>query len=86
MPRRYQAMVVVQAGLGIRAGELFGLMSSDVNFLGRVVSITRQLAPRARDFCKPKTPSSVRTISLPSVVAEAWLPTCRPILLVSLTA
>jgi integrase len=71
MPKRYSAMVITQAGLGLRAGELFGLMASDIDWLHRSVSIVRQLAPRARSFSKPKTPASVRTIPLPSVVADA---------------
>lgn len=42
MAPRYRAMVLVQAGLGLRIGELLGLRLADVNFLHRVVRIEHQ--------------------------------------------
>ena len=73
MPERQAAMVVVQAGLGLRAGELLGLRVSDVNFLRREVSVECQLEPGSRERSRvdPKTKRSRRTIPLPLVVADA---------------
>jgi integrase len=73
MPPRQAAMVIVQAGLGLRAGELLGLRVSDVNFLRREVSITCQLEPGSKERARtdPKTRRSRRTVPLPRVVAEA---------------
>ena len=71
MPPRYRAMIIVQAGLGLRIGEVLGLQKRDIDFLHRTVSISRQVARCASDFSAPKTPSSVRTIPLPDVVATA---------------
>jgi integrase len=39
LPLRYQAMVLAQAGLGLRIGELLGLRVADVDFLRRTVRI-----------------------------------------------
>lgn len=73
MPVRQAAMVTVQAGLGLRAGELLGLRVEDVNFLRREVSIVWQLEPESRERARtaPKTRRSRRTIPLPAVVADA---------------
>ena len=43
MPARYQAMVYLGAGCGQRQGELFGVAADDVDFLGRVVHVRRQV-------------------------------------------
>lgn len=71
MPARNRAMVITQAGLGLRIGELLALRAQDVNFLGRTVRIEEQIAPGARVRADVKTPTSRRTIPLPQVVAEA---------------
>ena len=70
MPQRYRAMVTVQAGLGLRLGELLALRTEDVNFLGRTVRIEQQIASGSRVRSEPKTPRSRRTLPLPTVVAE----------------
>jgi integrase len=72
IPLRNRAMVVVQAGLGPRIGELLALRAQDVDFLHRTVRVETQIAPGERTRCDPKTPTSKRTIPLPAVVAE-WL-------------
>ncbi len=71
MPARNRAMVITQAGLGLRIGELLGLRAQDVNFLGRTVRIECQIAPAARTRTDVKTPTSRRTLPLPQVVADA---------------
>ncbi len=71
MPARNRAMVLTQAGLGLRIGELLALRASDVNFLGRAVRIATQIAPGSKTRSEPKTPRSKRTLPLPQMVAEA---------------
>ena len=48
MPTRNRAMVVTQAGLGLRIGELLGLPADRVEFRRRTVRIDEQLAPGQR--------------------------------------
>jgi integrase len=71
MPKRMQAMVLAQAGLGLRVGELLALRVSEIDFLRREVQIIEQLHPRTRERMPLKTPSSRRTLPLPQMVAEA---------------
>ena len=67
---RCRAMIVVQAGLGLRAGELLGLRVQDVNFLGRTVRIEHQRDRLTQQLVPPEAPRSRRTIPLPQVVAD----------------
>lgn len=67
----YRAMVLTQAGLGLRIGELLALRANDVDFLRRTVRIEWQAEPRRLVLVPPKTPRSRRTIPLPEVVAGA---------------
>jgi integrase len=73
MPRRQAAIVIAQAGLGLRAGEVLGLRLADVDFLRREVTISHQLEPGAREGTRtaPKTRRSRRVVPLPQVVANA---------------
>jgi integrase len=71
MPPRCRAMVITQAGLGLRIGELMALRIQDVDFLRRTVRIEWQTDPTGKHRAPPKTPRSRRTLPLPSVVAEA---------------
>jgi integrase len=71
MPVRNRAMVVTQAGLGLRIGELLALRSQDVDFLHRTARVETQIAPGAKVRSEPKTPRSKRTMPLPTMVAEA---------------
>ena len=72
MPERYRAMVLTQAGLGLRIGELLALRVQDVDFLRRTVRIEWQFTQGSKgERSEPKTPRSRRTIPLPRVVAEA---------------
>jgi integrase len=70
-PERCRAMVITQAGLGLRVGELLALRIRDVDFLHRTVRIERQLSRDGKALLAPKTPRSRRTLPLPNVVAEA---------------
>jgi integrase len=71
MPRRNRAMVIAQAGLGLRIGELLGLRVQDVDFMRRSVRVECQLAPGEKVRSAPKTRRSTRSLPLPQVVAEA---------------
>jgi integrase len=71
MPARNRAMVVTQAGLGLRIGELLALRVQDVDFLRRTARVEYQIAPGAKERSDPKTPRSRRTVPLPQVVADA---------------
>jgi integrase len=71
VPPRCQAMVLTQAGLGLRLGELLALRAVDVDFLRRTVRVEHQLEERTRARVEPKTPRSRRTIPLPAFVGEA---------------
>lgn len=71
VPARCRAMVLAQAGLGLRLGELLALRAEDVNFLGRSVRVEHQLEAGTLAQVEPKTPRSRRTIPLPAMVAEA---------------
>ena len=74
-------MVVTQAGLGLRIGELLALRDVDVDFLRRTVQADTQLAPGARTRSDPKTPRSRRIVPLPQVVGDvlaAHMQTWKP--------
>ncbi|SIQ88356.1 Site-specific recombinase XerD [Microbispora rosea] len=71
MPRRNRAMVIVQAGLGLRLGELLALRVQDVDLAARTVRVEWQFAPQSKVRTEPKTRRSRRSVPLPRVVAEA---------------
>jgi integrase len=71
MPQRNRAMVVTQAGLGLRIGELLALRVTDVDFLRRTARVEFQIAPGSKTRSEPKTPRSRRTLPLLQVVADA---------------
>lgn len=71
MPARNSAMVLTQAGLGLRIGELLALQVEHVDFLRRTVRVEWQIAPGAKVRSEPKTPRSRRTVPLPQVAADA---------------
>ncbi len=71
MPERYRTMVLAQAGLGLRIGELLALRMQDVDFLRRTVRIEWQFTQGSKGArSEPKTPRSKRTVPLPRVVAD----------------
>jgi integrase len=65
LPLRNRAMVLAQAGLGLRIGELLALRVEDIDFLRRTARVEYKIAPGERVRCAPKTPTSRRTIPLP---------------------
>jgi integrase len=71
MRPKYRAMVIAQAGLGLRLGELLALRVEDVDFLRRTVRVEHQIDQKTRERRPPKTPRSRRTIPLPDVVSVA---------------
>ncbi len=71
MPARNRAMVLTQAGLGLRIGELLALRLQDVDFLRRTARVEWQIIPKSKVRSDPKTPRSRRTIPLPQMVAVA---------------
>jgi integrase len=70
MPDRYRALVVLGAGTGVRISEALGLTVNRVDFLGRMLTIDRQLVT-GDELGPPKTRASVRDIPLPDVVLDA---------------
>ena len=74
MPERYQAVVTLAAGTGLRISECFGLTVDRVDFLRRTIRVDRQLvvlSGSAPTFGPPKTSASVRTVPMPAVVGDA---------------
>lgn len=71
MVPKYRAMVLTQAGLGLRIGELLALRVEDVDFLRRTVRVQDQIDANTRERKPPKTPRSRRTVPLPDMVAVA---------------
>jgi integrase len=65
------AMIIVQAGLGLRIGELLSLRAEDVNFLRRTVRVEFQVPPDEKERDEPKTPLSKRTLPAPQFVIDA---------------
>lgn len=72
MPPRWQALVTVMAGTGLRPGEAAGVTLDRVDFLRRSVRVDRQLLlTRPHTFGPPKTDASYRTVPLPQVVVDS---------------
>lgn len=71
VPARNRAMIITQAGLGLRLGELTALRVQDVDFLRRKVRVEFQRDRETLQLLPPKTNRSRRTIPLPQVVADA---------------
>ncbi|SCG14010.1 Site-specific recombinase XerD [Micromonospora echinofusca] len=71
---RYQALVYVAAGSGLRQGEAWGLELEHVDFPRREIRIVQQLvtpAGKSPRLAPPKTATSRRTVEMGQVVAEA---------------
>jgi integrase len=64
-----RAMILTQAGLGLRISELIALRKADVDFLRREVHITEQL-DRSGKRAPLKTSRSRRDVPLPVVTSE----------------
>lgn len=72
LPDRYRAFIEPAAGCGLRQGEVFGLAVEDVDFLGGVVHVVRQvkLLHNRPVFAPPKG-GKQRDVPLPESVAFA---------------
>jgi integrase len=72
LPERYQVLVMLAAGCGLRQGEAFGLSPDDVDFLRGVVHVRRQvkLVHARQVFGAPKG-GKERDVPLPEMVALA---------------
>jgi integrase len=69
---RCRAMVIVQAGAGLRIGELLALRVEDVNFLRKTIRVQWQFAGTdSKVRTEPKTPRSKRVIPVPQFVIDA---------------
>jgi integrase len=74
VPRRYRALVIVSAGLGLRQAEACALTVDRIDFLRRKVRVDRQVVSPTKGeahFGPTKTPSSNRVVPLPAVVGDA---------------
>jgi integrase len=73
IPPRFRALVLVAAYTGLRWGELAGLRVKRVDLLHRRITVAEQLLEvRGRlAFGPPKTGAGLRTVTLPTVAAEA---------------
>ncbi|MEU8535454.1 tyrosine-type recombinase/integrase [Streptomyces parvulus] len=74
MPDRYQALVILGAGTGLRPGELFGLQVRHVDFFKRQLRVEQQVQQTkggGTRVCPPKTKESERVVPLPDVVVHA---------------
>ncbi|MFF0894642.1 tyrosine-type recombinase/integrase [Streptomyces sp. NPDC003278] len=73
LPDRYQALVNVATGCGLRQGEALGLAVEDVDFLAGVVRVARQvkLLRLSRPVFAPSKGGKEREVPLPESVAFA---------------
>ena len=72
LPERYQILVTLGAGLGLRQGEAFGLSPDDVDFLRGIVTVRRQVklySDGTQAFALPKG-AKTRTVPLPGSVRD----------------
>jgi integrase len=70
---RWQALITLAAGSGLRNGECLGLTVDRIDFLRRTVRIDRQMtevAGKVPTLAEPKTDAASRTIPLPRVVVD----------------
>jgi integrase len=73
MPPRFAEAVDLAAWSALRAGELFALARRHVDLEARTITVERSLvdvAGHPLSFGPPKTPSSLRTVSLPASVVD----------------
>jgi integrase len=72
LPEQYATTVDVGAGCGLRQGEIFGLAVDEVDFLGGVVHVVRQVKMIGSHlvFAPPKG-GKLRDVPLPDVVSYA---------------
>jgi integrase len=76
MPPRYRGLVLMAAWSGLRQGELLALTRADLDLAASPARVMVRKAVRRADTGQvrldvPKTPSSVRTVTLPDPLTEA---------------
>lgn len=72
LPDRYQILVVLAAGCGLRQGEAFGLSVDDIDFLRGVIHVRRQVKLiHSRQVFAPPKGGKERDVPLPEMVALA---------------
>lgn len=74
MPARYEALVALGAGSGLRGGEMLGLEVEKVDFLRRTVRVDQQLVLVNGEppfLAPPKTAASYRTVPIGRFVIDA---------------
>jgi integrase len=72
LPERYQILVVLAAGCGLRQGEAFGLSVDDIDFLRGVIHVRRQVKLiHSRQVFAPPKGGKERDVPLPEMVALA---------------
>ncbi|MEV5773084.1 site-specific integrase [Streptomyces antimycoticus] len=72
LPHRYRELIEPAAGCGLRQGEVFGLAVEEVDFLGGVVRVVRQVKLlRGRPVFAPPKGGKIRDVPLPESVAFA---------------
>lgn len=70
---RYRVLVLAAAFLGLRWGELLGLRRMDVDLAERTIKVQRsigQLTGGRLVVGPPKSPASVRTVTIPDVLVD----------------
>ena len=73
VPARYRALILSAAYSGLRWGELAGLRVKKVNLLHKTITVAEQLTEVRGEISigPPKTAAALRTVAIPSFVAEA---------------
>ncbi|WP_405869076.1 tyrosine-type recombinase/integrase [Streptomyces sp. NBC_00005] len=83
LPERYQTMVDVGAGCGLRQGEIVGLADDALDFEGGILHVVRQVKLiRGKAVFAPPKCNKERDVPLPSSVAEAiraHMDACKPV-------
>ncbi|WP_329208678.1 site-specific integrase [Streptomyces sp. NBC_00683] len=72
MPERYQAMVDLGAGCGLRQGEILGVAVNAINFRSDTLHVVQQLKlSRSKPVFAPPKGGKLRDVPLPGPVADA---------------
>ncbi|MGA5220160.1 tyrosine-type recombinase/integrase [Streptomyces cinereoruber] len=72
LPERYQAMVDLGAGCGLRQGEILGVAVDALDFDGNVLHVVQQLKlSRSKPVFAPPKGGKLRDVPLPGPVADA---------------
>ncbi|MDX2541950.1 tyrosine-type recombinase/integrase [Streptomyces sp. WI04-05B] len=83
LPERYQAMVNLGAGCGLRQGEIVGLAEDALDFDGATLHVVRQVKLiRGKAVFAPPKCNKERDVPLPPSVAEAiraHMDACKPV-------